>query len=138
MSVRKTQYASWAVCLALASSVAGTSRAADQGASSASGVARPLKCDPASVMGPDACVKCHQAEVQHWQTTPHCQTFEELHRSSEAKAIADRLDPPLPDATNEVVCPCPDCGMADADRLVWQDDEFVRCDACGTIYAPDA
>jgi hypothetical protein len=43
-------------------------------------------------MGPDACVKCHQAEVQHWQTTPHCQTFEELHRSSESKAIADRLD----------------------------------------------
>ena len=39
---------------------------------------------------------------------------------------------------------CPDCGMADADRLVWIDDEFpgaekfVRCDACGTIYSPDA
>ncbi|GIX04609.1 MAG: hypothetical protein KatS3mg114_0478 [Planctomycetaceae bacterium] len=53
-------------------------------------------------------------------------------------AIADRLDPPLPDAKNEVVCPCPDCGLADPDRLVWQDDQFVRCDACGTIYAPDA
>lgn len=53
-------------------------------------------------------------------------------------AIADRLDPPVPDTTNHVVFPCPDCGMGDADRLVWQDDEFVRCDACGTIYAPDA
>ncbi len=53
-------------------------------------------------------------------------------------AIADRLDPPVPDTTNQVVCPCPDCGMADADRLVWQNGEFVRCDACGTIYAPDA
>jgi hypothetical protein len=53
-------------------------------------------------------------------------------------AIADRLDPPLPDAINQVVYPCPGCGLAEADRLVWQDDEFVRCDACGTIYAPDA
>ncbi|WP_437226042.1 hypothetical protein SH661x_004376 [Planctomicrobium sp. SH661] len=53
-------------------------------------------------------------------------------------AIADRLDAPVADTTNQVACPCPDCGMADADRLVWQDDEFVRCDACGTIYAPDA
>ena len=53
-------------------------------------------------------------------------------------SIADRLDPPVPNTTSQVVCPCPDCGLADADRLVWQDDEFVRCDACGTIYAPDA
>jgi hypothetical protein len=53
-------------------------------------------------------------------------------------AIADRLDPPVRVTTNHVVCPCPDCGLADPDRLIWQDDEFVRCDACGTIYAPDA
>ncbi len=59
-------------------------------------------------------------------------------------SIADRLDPPVRNTSNEVVVPCPDCGMADADRLVWIDDEFagadkfVRCDACGTIYAPDA
>ena len=51
-------------------------------------------------------------------------------------AIADRLDPPLPDATNHVDIPCPDCGETSADRLVWIDDEFVRCDACGTIYPP--
>lgn len=51
-------------------------------------------------------------------------------------AIADRLDPPLPDATHDVVCPCPGCGLADGDRLVWIDDEFVRCEACGTIYPP--
>jgi hypothetical protein len=52
--------------------------------------------------------------------------------------IADRLDPPVRDATNAVVVPCPDCGLADPDRLIWQDDEFVRCDACGTVYAPNA
>ena len=51
-------------------------------------------------------------------------------------AIADRLDPPVPRTTNRIDFPCPDCGMADADRLVWIDDEFVRCDACGTIYPP--
>ena len=56
-------------------------------------------------------------------------------------AIADRLDAPV----TESVAPefaCPDCGMADADRLVWIADEFpgadkfVRCDACGTIFDP--
>jgi hypothetical protein len=51
-------------------------------------------------------------------------------------AIADRLDPPVRNAANAVVVPCPDCGLADPDRLIWQDDEFVRCQACGTIYAP--
>lgn len=51
-------------------------------------------------------------------------------------AIADRLDPPVPDTTNEVAFPCPECGESYADRLIWQDDEFVRCDACGTIFAP--
>ncbi|MFV0446407.1 MAG: hypothetical protein ACK5Q5_22770 [Planctomycetaceae bacterium] len=56
-------------------------------------------------------------------------------------AIADHLDPPVA----QTVAPeftCPDCGMADADRLVWIADEFpgadrfVRCDACGTIFDP--
>lgn len=51
-------------------------------------------------------------------------------------SIADRLDPPLRDTTNDVSFPCPECGELDSDRLVWQDDEFVRCSTCGTIYAP--
>jgi hypothetical protein len=53
-------------------------------------------------------------------------------------AIADRLDSPVRETTERVGSPCPECGMTDADRLIWQDDEFVRCDACGTIYAPGA
>jgi len=51
-------------------------------------------------------------------------------------AIADRLDPPVGDMKNTVAFPCPDCGESNADRLVWQDDEFVRCDTCGTVYSP--
>lgn len=51
-------------------------------------------------------------------------------------AIADHLDPPVPETTNHVVFACPDCGEADSDRLEWQDDEFVRCKTCGTIYSP--
>jgi len=31
---------------------------------------------------------------------------------------------------------CPRCGERDADRLVWQDDERVECQACGTVYEP--
>ena len=52
-------------------------------------------------------------------------------------AIADRLDPPVGDTKNAVAFPCPDCGESHADRLVWQDDECVRCDTCGTIYCPE-
>ena len=51
-------------------------------------------------------------------------------------SIADGLDPPVPDTTNEVATPCPDCGTADADLLIWISDEFVRCNACGTIFDP--
>lgn len=52
---------------------------------------KPLVCDPAKVLGSDSCARCHQQEVQQWQTTPHFQTFDTLHRTPEAKAIADRL-----------------------------------------------
>lgn len=31
---------------------------------------------------------------------------------------------------------CPLCGERDADRLVWQDDERVECQMCGTVYEP--
>jgi predicted RNA-binding Zn-ribbon protein involved in translation (DUF1610 family) len=51
-------------------------------------------------------------------------------------SIADRLDPPVRETTNDVAFPCPECGEANSDRLIWQDDEFVRCDTCGTIYSP--
>ena len=52
-------------------------------------------------------------------------------------AVADELDPPL---ANRVAPPeaCPTCGERDIDRLVWQDDETVRCDACGMTYQPGA
>ena len=56
-------------------------------------------------------------------------------------AIADRLDPPIAESVAPEFA-CPDCGLADSDRLVWIADEFpgsdrfVRCDACGTIFDP--
>ncbi|MFG0243290.1 MAG: hypothetical protein ACF8R9_10950 [Phycisphaerales bacterium JB054] len=42
-------------------------------------------------------------------------------------------------ANDNMVAPehaCPLCGERDADRLVWQDDERVECQMCGTVYAP--
>jgi hypothetical protein len=47
--------------------------------------------DPAKIIGVDQCVKCHQPEVQQWMHTPHCATFESLHRMPRAKEIADKL-----------------------------------------------
>jgi hypothetical protein len=51
----------------------------------------PRQCDPATVLGPDTCTRCHQAETTQWMQTPHYRTFDTLHRTPEAKAIADRL-----------------------------------------------
>lgn len=65
--------------------------AASASETSASGELAPPGCDPAKVLGVDSCVKCHAAEVQQWKATPHAQTFDTLHRSPEAKAIAERL-----------------------------------------------
>ena len=31
---------------------------------------------------------------------------------------------------------CPRCGERDADRLVWQDEELVRCESCGRSCEP--
>jgi len=31
---------------------------------------------------------------------------------------------------------CPTCSERDVDRLVWIDDDTVRCAACGTKYQP--
>jgi hypothetical protein len=47
--------------------------------------------DPARIVGSDQCAKCHQPEVQQWMRTPHFATFDTLHRTPEAKQIADRL-----------------------------------------------
>jgi hypothetical protein len=47
--------------------------------------------DAAKVVGSDQCAKCHQPEVQQWMRTPHFATFDTLHRTQEAKQIADRL-----------------------------------------------
>jgi len=51
-----------------------------------------VHCDPAKVLGPDSCTKCHENEMLAWRETPHFAAFESLHRTPEAKAIADRLD----------------------------------------------
>ena len=51
----------------------------------------PTQCDPTKVLGHETCTKCHEAEQQQWMLTPHYRTFDALHRTPEAKAIADRL-----------------------------------------------
>ncbi|MEM9352780.1 MAG: cytochrome c family protein [Planctomycetota bacterium] len=50
-----------------------------------------IRCDPANVLGVESCAKCHDPEIATWKATPHAQTFEALHRSPEAKAIAEKL-----------------------------------------------
>ena len=50
-----------------------------------------VKCDPAKVLGADSCAKCHEQEVRTWQSTPHFRTFDSLHRTPRAKAIAKNL-----------------------------------------------
>lgn len=35
-----------------------------------------------------------------------------------------------------VDCKCPRCEEREVDRLIWQDDEAVRCESCGLVYKP--
>jgi hypothetical protein len=47
------------------------------------------------------------------------------------------MDPnDLPGGTVPPDDACPRCGEDKADRLVWQDDDVVECQTCGTRYEP--
>lgn len=45
----------------------------------------------ARYLGADSCGECHQAAVDAWMESEHSTSFAELHRTDEAKAIADKL-----------------------------------------------
>ena len=47
--------------------------------------------EPAKVVGYESCAKCHENEVSSWKQTPHFATYDHLHRTPAAKAIAKRL-----------------------------------------------
>jgi hypothetical protein len=47
--------------------------------------------DPAKVQGPEACGECHKQEVEAWKLTHHFATFNDMHRTDEAKAIAEKM-----------------------------------------------
>ena len=51
----------------------------------------PQQCDPTLVVGHETCIKCHEAELKQWMMTPHYRTFDALHRTPEAKQIADKM-----------------------------------------------
>ena len=48
--------------------------------------------DPEQTVGFQACLKCHAAEVGVWSQTWHQTSIKELHRSDEAKSIAQKLN----------------------------------------------
>ena len=48
-----------------------------------------IALDPRNSRRP--CGECHQLEYAVWQETPHATTFDELHRSEQARAILDRM-----------------------------------------------
>lgn len=52
-------------------------------------------------------------------------------------SIADRLDPPVRDQVDAAFA-CPECGERHADRLVWGDEDLVRCATCGITFDPAA
>ncbi len=54
-------------------------------------IASEILNDPAKILGSDTCTKCHEKETLQWQQTPHFATFDKLHRTPEAKAIAERM-----------------------------------------------
>ena len=42
-------------------------------------------------MGPEACGECHKQEVEAWKLTHHFATFNDMHRTDDAKAIAEKM-----------------------------------------------
>jgi uncharacterized Zn finger protein len=46
----------------------------------------------------------------------------------------DWLDHHQNSVSQASACPC--CGEDDMDRLIWLDDEQVKCQSCGTVYRP--
>lgn len=52
-------------------------------------------------------------------------------------AIANRLDPPVQDEVDAAFA-CPECGERRPDRLVWGDEDLVRCASCGITFDPAA
>jgi len=47
--------------------------------------------DPAKVKGSESCGECHKFEVEAWKLTHHFSTFNDMHRTPEAKEIAEKL-----------------------------------------------
>lgn len=85
----------------------GTSCAQAAGESDAIGVVEDelgfVRCDPGKVLGADSCTKCHANEVEAWKQTPHYATFDALHRTPEAKQIADKLGLPSVKRNDECI-----------------------------------
>ncbi len=51
----------------------------------------PASLDPEKVVGSEACIKCHENEYQVWRDTPHCRTFETLHKNPNAQTICGQI-----------------------------------------------
>jgi Cytochrome c554 and c-prime len=47
--------------------------------------------DPSKVMGTESCGECHKYEVESWKLTHHFSTMNDMHKTPEARAIADKL-----------------------------------------------
>jgi hypothetical protein len=93
-----------------------------------------LKCDTCGTVSRCvACDPCHTPD--EWDRLP-------FYAAGWTRQLTGRiLRDVCPDCSALPNCvatadACPSCGERHVDRLVWQDDEHVRCHACGTMYAP--
>jgi len=55
--------------------------------------------------------------------------------SMDVDYVRDALNAQLDDEVTEADA-CPGCGERNADKLVWQRDDEVRCATCGKTYRP--
>jgi cytochrome c554/c'-like protein len=47
--------------------------------------------DFSKIVGPEKCAECHKSESEAWKTTHHYETFDSMHRTPRAQAIAEKL-----------------------------------------------
>lgn len=76
------------------------------------------------IVGPQSCLECHESEGKAWQKSHHFETFKELHKRKEAKAIAEKMG--VKNIKKEVTCAqCHYTGQKVGDPIAG-----ISCESC--------
>lgn len=85
--------------------------------------------------GPQKCVECHKAEHQVWEGTKHSQSFKEIHRHKDAKAILSAAGGDANMRRNEV---CTACHFTMAKANAAEQPRAATGTSCESCHGPSS